>query len=474
MKKSFLLYFLVAGYTLSTLSSCDTPHSGVGSGLMPDYDKINSFSEEYPLEWRTVGADMTGEAETTTSANNIYVSSTYGYFGSIPNTEYGHIRTEFMTQVYCPEHFKFSYTPYEGKVDSAFIRIYYQGFTGDSIAPMEISAYRLSTPLPFTHLSVSDASKYISTELLGKTTYNASRGQGTIIRNQEYVHYVQIPISTALGQEFYDKTLKNDPVFSNQSNFDTYFPGIYLSNSAGTGSVLRVEKTSLAFFVTLKNTIKTKNGGDSIVYYPQIQELSHTPEVPQLSIFKNEGLEKLLQNNSAYAYIKSPAGTLAEITIPTTKISKYLKEAPQGSMRDIVSAPLVISGESQGNGTYELRLPDDLIVLPKDSVVSFFKTEMTEADSPFTTFISQRTSSGSTTYNFGNIASLIKRHIAKHPDKDLKVWIIPVDRTVSTNQYNSNSQTSTSISNLVHPTAMKFPKEDNSKLKLYFTERKLK
>lgn len=475
MNKRIHTALSIVGLVFLSLVGCDNRENSVGWESMPEYSKIQSHSKEYSLEWETVSADMSQD-ESSTSANNIYVSSNYGYLGSIPNREYGSIQSEYLTQFYCPSGFVFHEEPLEHRIDSVFIHLYYSSYVGDSIAPMEISAYKLRKPLPFSRLSVSDASKYISSEeILGRVSYYAGRGQGKVASNNRVLHYLSIPLPRSLGQEIYEKSRKGAPEFANQASFDRYFPGIYLKNSAGTGSMIRVERTALTMFYSMRDTIFSSHGvRDSAVIAPHVQTLVHTSEVPQLAIFQNTGLEKLMQDHSSgYAYIKSPAGVLAEITIPTKAIKTYLDETPNGSVRDIVSVPLILQGESQGNQTYDLTLPDNLLLLPKDSVASFFKKEQTEAHSPYTTFLSIKSSIGSTTYNFGNISSLIKNHIATNPEKDLKLWLIPVVHTTAPTQGGGySSSTTTSISNLVLPSAVKFPVQgSNGKLKIMFTER---
>ena len=461
---------------LVILSACDDKNNSLGWGQMPEYSKLEGAAQEFGLQWRTVSADMKSEDGTqSTSQNNIFVSSNDGYIGSIPNQEYGSVKCEYLTQFYCPRGFEFFEKPLDNKIDSAFIHIYYSSFTGDSIAPMEISAYRLKKPLTFSKLSVSDAKEYVSDELIGKNTYYAGRGHG-VLANDQKTKVISIPISREFGQKVYDMTLKGDKAFSSQEAFDQFFPGIYIKNSAGAGSVLRVQRTALSFFFSRRDTVMNSRGvKDSVILVPRMQQLIHTAEVPQLALFQNKGLEKLLESNAEYAYIKSPAGVVSELTIPTVAIKKYLDSAPEGLKRDIASIPLILNGESQGTGTYDLGLPDNILILPKDSVASFFSKEMTEANSPFTTFLSQKSSTGSTTYNFGNITSLVKRQLVEAPTQDLKVWVIPVYRTVSSNTVSGGSQGSTtSISNLVLPSAVKFNKknESNAKINVIFTQKK--
>lgn len=468
---SILCITLLGAYLLS---SCDDRSNALGIDAMPDYTKLTGLSQDYTIQWATLSADVTDNADgKTTSYNNIYVTSHYGYVGEIPNKEYGMIRSEYLTQLYCPPGFKFAETPIDGKIDSVFLSLYYTSYTGDSIAPISVEAYRLSKALPFSKYTISDVSEYASDEMLGKVSYYAGRGHGKTTGGETVV---AIPLPVELGQDIYDRSVKGDAVFASQAAFDKYFPGVYVTTGAGTGSILRVLRTALTMQFKAERTVKTSDGKrDSTIIVSTHQQLSHTSEVPQLSRFENGGLDRLIATPASdnVSYIKSPAGVVTELTIPTVAIKKTLDEAASDVERVINSVPLILYGEPQGSGEYDLALPANLILLPKDSVARFFEQELTEVNSPYTTYISTRTTTGSTSYIFGNIASLINRHISANPDKDLVLRVIPVDRTTSSTSSSSSETVSTSISNLVLPSAVKLSfSGDKGKIKVIMTERK--
>lgn len=465
------------------LTACDNRNNAIGQDFLPDYTQSKATSYDFLVDMQTVSADMSNNGNPTnpegTSYNKIYVSSSNGYLGEIPNMEYGATECEYLTQVNCPPGFQFREEPLHHKVDSAFIMLYYNGFTGDTIAPVQITASRLTSPLPFDKNSISDVSPYVSggAAVLGETSYVAGRGHGVTANGYTFI---KIPIPTELGQEFYDKSRNNDPDFANQAAFDKYFSGIYLKRSAGSGSVIRVIDTSLAFYYSVNDTVKRNSTGkiDSVIVAPRVQELVHTSEVPQLSRFANHDLSELLSKSetSGYSYIKSPAGVVTEITIPTTEIKAILDQAPEGYERVLNSITYNVSGEAQSGSkglanTYALIAPEDLLMLPKDSVQNFFAKELTDLNAPYTAYISERSVVGSHSYNFGNIASLIMKHIENNPTENLIVQLIPVER--ATTQTQGGANVTSSISNLVLPSAIKIlTTGDNQKLTATIIERK--
>lgn len=457
----------------SLLVSCDDQNNALGIDSIPDYDKLSSFSKDYEIKWKTVSADLKHQnIEKGTSYNNIYVTSHYGYIGEIPNTQYGRIRSEYLTQLHIPPGFKFADTPIDDKIDSVAITLYYSGYTGDSLAPISVEAYRLAKSLPFSKYTISDVSEYVSDDLLGKASYYAGRGHGKTVSG---LTLVEIPLPRELGQEIYNRSKNNDPVFASQAAFDKYFPGIYITTGAGTGSILRVQRTALTMYFKKQVTGKTKDKKSDSTYLATFtQQLAHTSEVPQLSRFANEGLDRLINTapSTGASYIKSPAGVVTELSIPTRAIAKTLKEAKTDVERELNSLPLTLYGEPQGNGQYDLSLPEHLLILPKDSVAKFFEKELTELDAPYTTYLSTKSATGSATYIFGNLAPLVKRQIQEKPDEDLTLWVVPVDRT-TVSAPGSNQTLSGSISNLVLPTAIKLNfTGDKNKIRAIMTEHK--
>ena len=474
-KLSLPLASLLVGVCL-LLVSCEDRSNTLGVGMMPDYTQFKSFDTTFDLSYRTISADMkdSGSSASGTQYNRMYVSSNYGYIGRIPNQEFGGIETEYLTQMYCPEGFLFRDQPVDNRIDSAFLTLYYDGYSGYGKDLVEVTAYRLNKPLPgnskYSLESISDYYTRGESKELGRASFMAvtgtpHEGKGT---------WVRVPIAREIGQDFYDKSVAGSEVFRSQAAFDQYFPGVYFRVSAGTGSVIRVVRTALTFCYRKEQMLKRRSTGkvDSLAYVPAIQELSHTNEVPQLSRFANMGLSELMAPGSDYAYVKSPAGVLAEITIPTREIKKKLDEAPKGSVRVLASAPFAISGENRQLSEYQLVYPTSLVLMPRDSVAHFFESELTDADSPFTTYVSRQAIQGSSTYTFGNISALISKHIEKKPDEDLRVVVVPV-QYVAPEQQQSGAVSPSSVTNLVLPSTLKIKMDGkNNKLRVYINERK--
>ncbi|WP_249170579.1 DUF4270 domain-containing protein [Porphyromonas levii] len=442
------------------LVGCDSSKNSIGSEVLPDYLKSKPISKDFKVKIRSV------EASTEGHSNNIYVSSSRGYFGSIPNKEFGAIKSEYLTQFYIPQGFKFRDEEVIQKIDSVRLHLYYDGFVGDTISNMAATAYRLAKPLEHNKYTISDITGYVGNEL-GTASYWAGRGSSKVFdaTGKQKGYRISIPVPTELGQEFFNKSKANDPVFANQTAFDQWFSGVYLQITSGQGSVIRISNTELSFYYTKEvEKVDPKTKEKKMVKEAFSQSLIHTSEVPQLSMFVNYNLDKLLASTT-HVHIKAPAGSWIEMTIPTTEIEKTLKEAPKGFTRRLNAATYTLQGvqteAASKNNANKLLTPQTLLMLPKERAKEFFEKERTEGTRSelYTSFLGEITVQGSNAYYFGNIGSVILDHIKKHPGKDLEVLIIPVER-ISTPLDQGN--VTVSLSHLVLPSAMSFVIDDKN------------
>lgn len=450
---------------------CDSSDNSIGSEVLPEYLKSHPISHNFKVQLRTV------QAGTEDHTENIYVSSSKTYLGSIPNEEFGATKSEYLTQFYIPQGFKFRDESVIEKIDSVQLHLYYDGFVGDTISNMAVTAYRLAKPLEHNKYTISDITDYIG-DKLGTTSYWAGRGTAILKDDKGRIvsYRISIPLPTELGEEFLSRSKANDPVFASQSAFDQWFSGVYLQVTTGQGSVIRVNSTELSFYYSKEVEVKDpKTNEKKMVVKPFAQTLIHTSEVPQLSMFVNYNVDQLLSTTDQ-VNIKAPAGTWIEMTIPTIEIEQLLKAAPQGYTRRLNAAAYTLRGmQAKGNSnelTNKLLTPQTLLMLPKDHAQEFFEKERTETalSEIYTSFLGEMTIQGSNTYYFGNIGSVILDHISKNPGKDLEVLLIPVERIATPNDQGNKT---ISLSHLVLPSAVSFAiDESNTTLETTIIENK--
>ena len=115
--------------------------------------------------------------------------------------------------------------------------------------------------------------------------------------------------------------------------------------------------------------------------------------------------------------------------------------------------------------------PQYLLLIPADSVKTFFESNSVE-DSQTKFLTSSGYDASTRSYTFGNISNLIQNQIDKHPDKDLEVYIIPVERTTSTtSSYYSTSTYTSKLENYISPSGVKLLKS-NDAMRLIITSSK--
>ena len=106
-----------------------------------------------------------------------------------------------------------------------------------------------------------------------------------------------------------------------------------------------------------------------------------------------------------------------------------------------------------------LAPPPYLLILPEDSVKSFF--EGSQIDNNVTSFLSKAYDATTRTYSFPNLANLLKYQMENNPDKDLSLLLIPVQRTTTTgNSYGQSTVVTTAITNYLAPSGVKIRKDE--------------
>ncbi len=443
------LFILGVGLGLAILGGCNDELSEVGSSIQPDGDKSFVYVDSFQLSAKTVLMD------------SVYARTTSGLLGEIYDPLYGNIKSDYLCQFYCPENYQFQNTPLNGVIDSMDLRIFYSSWVGDSLTPMQVTVYPISTVPERNFYTNVDPEKYCDMQtVLGQKMYTAydvtiSDSVRNGLTSTTYTPVVRVKLPTEIGQDFYNETVNNPGSFENQDAFNQYFPGLYITNTFGSGNLLTVYQTS--FFIYYRYTVEGSAGQDSIVNGRE--QFNVTREVIQLNHVANANLEPLLLPDEKYTYMRTPAGVYTELTLPITEIKETV-----GS-RFLNNLPLTLHAMPQENWDYAFEPPSYLLLLPTDSVKGFF--EQNKVENNETAFLSGIYDSSTRTYTFGNISNLIKYQLENAPDEDLQVSVIPVSRETQSDSYSGTEYTVT-LSNYMLPSGVKIVK-DNDYMKVGLT-----
>ncbi|MDR0748048.1 MAG: DUF4270 domain-containing protein [Tannerellaceae bacterium] len=457
MKIKLFILGIVAGSIF--LNSCNDDFGLVGPSIQPDEDTPTLKSDTFMLKASTVLLD------------SVYAKTATGLLGEIYDPLFGDLKADFICQFYVQDGFTFRHEPVDGKIDSVQFMLFYpnRDWIGDSLASMQATLYPVIKPLERNYYTNIDPAQYVdfNNPLASKTysprdqTVSDSLWNDVTVTTSGSYHtydaHIKIKLPVSFGQKFYDESINNPGYFANQEAFNNFFPGLYLTNTFGSGNILSVSDTRIVIYYNYYAKRASTGAVDSAVIAYEVFPV--TKEVIQMNRMKNAGLDKLLVPNDRYTYIKSPAGVATRLTIPV----KEIKEKIEG--RRINTFYFELKTMPQDDWKYALSPPGNVLLIPEDSVKTFFEKGKTEDNITtylgtynsasllyfFTPITSTSTVATSVTAKT-NLANLIKYQLLYAPDEDLNMLVIPVSRTaVSTG---TNTIATESISNYLKPASL--------------------
>lgn len=452
---------LLLSMTVLAIASCNDDLQSVGSTIQPDGDKITPYSDSIQLKAETIQID------------SIYAKSSVGLLGTFNDPTFGALKSDYLCQFYCPDNYKFKYTPNLGKIDSVELKIVYYNSLGDTLAPMQASIYQVTKPLNkdfYTNIKPTD---YCDLSiLLGAKSYSAYDQSipDSVRKATSFVPTLTIPFSQQFGQDFYNATLEHPEYFKNQESFNNYFKGVYVTTTFGEGNILYVSETSLSFYYKHTVNDKTTDGRDTTYIKKAVEKFVVTPEVIQLNQFKNSGFDQLLGEHERINYQKTPAGVFTKITIPLKEIAKTVEGRILNNMAFSLK---VLPPEDDMAFSLTKITPDYALLVPLDSMNTFFRNKQVENNS--TSFLSASYSdtyknTGVRIYNFGNISGILRDRIeyAKKNGTEIEdsiaMVVVPVTRKTAQNYYTQSTYT-TALYNFLSPSGTKLV-SDQTALKL--------
>ena len=432
MKLKYLVGIML---TMFILSSCDDTTNEIGTSLIHDMDHLDVTTDTFKVSSRTLVAD------------SVYSRSTYGYLGTIRDPETGNIITgNFMTQFYTLEEYANSFpvadsiaSRVDGKIiaDSCEIRLFFSNFYGDSLSTMKVTAHEMGKPM-------LENQRYYSNFDPMKEGYVRQGGikqeKAYTLADQSvsketrysdtYTSNIRIPLNEAYtdkdgnqynnyGSYIINSMYKDKSNFADQLKFiKNVVPGFYFESTGGLGSMAYIFTSKLIVYFRVISE-------DSI--YNALIEFGGTEEVLQTTKIENnkEYFQTLAADNSC-TYLKTPAGLFTELTLPIDDIMR-------GHDSDSLSAAKLviprINDTSQSD--YNLPAPSQLLLIPKDSLYSFF--ENSRIINNRTSYLaSSPSTTGNNTYLYSNIATLISAMNKNRQSENWnKVVLVPVDVTTS-------------------------------------------
>lgn len=450
---------LAIGFAIVTLAfaACDDTTDTIGTSLTADIDNLQ------------VKPDTFSVASATLVSDSVLSRNIIGYLGRIKDPLTGAvINGDFMVQFNTLDKFQMpeqdSITSRkDGRViaDSCEIRLYYSSFFGDSLAQMKLTAYEMKEPLredttyysnfsPFSSryirhfndgdLGIRQNRTYTLADLTEDDSLRTTSDYNKNIRillNDPYVDKDGVEYNnygTYLLQKYYDQ--EDNPVdFRDSYRFvHNIVPGFFIKMTNGIGSMAYILSTQLNIYVRMLEDGEEKTASTS--FYA-------TEEVLQTTTFTNEqALMKELSEDNSCTYLKTPAGLFTELELPVDQIFS-------GHESDSVNTAKLTLKRINDNfdQTYALGAPSYILMVPKDSLYSFFENNRV-ADNK-TSYIATCLNSSkvaTNTYTFSNISNLISAmYNGKRSENWNKVVLVPV-----TTSYSTTSGGSSVLSKVTH------------------------
>lgn len=454
MKFTKLTAFIMAAFSLA---ACDDTTDTIGSSITNNVDNLTITDASFNVLTESLLADSV-----LSKTNN-------GIIGKVKDPETGtYLSADYMTQVAPLSSFSIDTLQYikdanDGVVraDSSFILVSYQSNYGDTLAPMKVTAYEMTKMMPedrnyYSNFDPMEEGYVSKDNMHASATYTLANGQGSfkIYLNKPYTkngktyeNYGTYIMQTYMEHPEYFK--------SNYEFMKNVCPGFYLKYEGGIGNVANIWNTEVQFYWSRQKTIKASDGvTDSIAKGYGFNRFDGTEEVLQTNHIVNDknSLQKLV-NDESCTYLKSPAGIYTEVTLPVEEIMAGHDEQTTLNTAT-VTFPRINNNDE--NNEYAFDTPQYILMVPKDSISSFF--EKGNIVNNRTSFYSAYTSTGSTASNayvFNNISNLITAMYKEIPTANAKEWkeahpnwnkavLIPIELTTVT------ENSATIISKITH------------------------
>lgn len=432
-----------------TFVSCDETTDMIGSSLTDNKDKLSVLADTFKVSTKTLTVD-------SVLARNIT-----GYLGIVKDPETGNTITgNFMTQMNILSGFALPEIDSIAKdangqvvADSCELRLYYDTFYGDSLAQMKLTVMEMDKPLEEGKTIYSN----YDPERLGYIR------EGGINTSRTYTLADYTSDDSTRHDEDYTKNIRiklNDPYtdkdgvtynnygsyimrqyYANPSNFASPYrflhnvmPGFYFKMTDGVGSMAYIFTAQINYYFRYITPDSTYNYSSSF---------ASTEEVLQTTTFSNDNdkLNQLAQNGDC-SYLKSPAGLFSEIELPVEDIMKGHENDTLNSVKLVI--PCLNSTSATG---YELEPSEYILMIPKDSLQSFFANN--SLPDSHTSFLSSYSSS-SNSYTFSNFSGIVSNmYKGGRTSEDWnKVVLVPVSVTTQ------STTSSTVITKVAHNMSM--------------------
>ncbi len=397
--------------------------------------------------------------------------------GSIKATNFGELSSDFVCQ-FLPATLLDTTGVTAEQIDS--IRLFFRtpigGYCGDSIIPMRVNVYQLNKQLKAPINSTFNPEGYYNTnDLIGTSSYTAVASSSPTLMHSTLTknayRTIAMTLPRKLAVDMFNEFKNNPSTFKSIEKFNQFFPGIYATNSYGSGRIMKIDKALM--LVNYKRKTTTDAGNDTIVR----DSASYAAAAPEVITNNNIRL-KIADNivnmvNNGEAILQAPIGYELKIKFPIEElIAKYKSDTE--NLKVLNSLYFTLPVEEIEN-EYSITPPPYLLLIRTSEKDKFFaNSKISDNKTTFYAAYNAITKS----YEFGNM----REYMLNLLDADYEavqeasdMTIVPIDLVSETNYnsyyyYYNTSTTVTSMTPAVSGPMIAKVKLEDAKIKLIFSK----
>lgn len=360
----------LASAALLSLSACDDDTtSQIGNSLTRGEVTVTIDSTAFDLKGRCVEHSV---FDTRATSNLL---------GRIDVPEYGSLRCSFVSRLMPADALAIPDSISEAKIDSMMmvLRVPRGALTGDSLAPQQLTAYRLTEDLPAGIASNFNPEGYYDpSQPMGSASYTLSiiaKGD-SLFKKQKYID-IKIPLGRQAAVDVYHAYKENPELFQWPSTFSQKMKGIYVEPSFGNGCIANIAKV---YFNIYWNRLQSKyvaasDGVDAKYETYVVRDstcvFSTAPEVlnsNNVTYVPSDALRSLVASGANI--VTTPGGYNCTITFPIKEVlKKYYADSYNLSVVNGLSLSIPAAPVSNGFG---IETVPYLLMVKTDEMDEFF------------------------------------------------------------------------------------------------------
>ncbi len=386
-----LLAAPILGFTAGAiLASCEDTVSTVGSDLANGEVQIALDSliwdgtEQYIHRGEEKILVACPKISYTTKFDDaVDTRSTTNLLGRISVPEYGDLHCSFVSQLMSTTRLDIPDTIPESQIDSMklILSVPRGALTGDSLAPQQLKAYRLTKTLPSDINNRFDPTGYYDpSDPLGTRSFTLSAlGMSDSLFRHKSLINIEIPLSKEMAVETVNayRNENTKSIFEWPQTFEKYFHGIYVEPTFGRGCVANIRLTNFVIFYnykevqtstkndTVTSTLTTKVGTAGVFATSPIVLNSNN-----ITYKPSAYLENLVKQNEAI--ITTPGGYRVDMKFPARELLDIYQQS-QSKLAVVSDLTFSIPVDEIEND-YGLTPPPYLILVRTSKLAEFLSS----------------------------------------------------------------------------------------------------